>query len=810
MDDLTFLRNLARRGKVVLLADGAALPAPVSVMDDESRAGASFRINMVSPEMVESGDRRTFKAGSTDHRELPIPLMWQWQLDDGHKTAVVVGRIDSIERISGGLGNARGVFDTGPWGAEAERMVRNRMLRGVSGDYTNFDALVLEKVEDSDDRLLDDKINVQRSKLVAATIVAKPAFEGCWIEILEEDEVYPDGVTEAPAAITAAAFVAGGHSDLVDRLLKLEALEARWQDKQLAVTASAVRSRVESHRLQREREDAIARIRGKQNLTAAWKPLSSAFLSAKAKLQPRDSKGRWIEMGSMVRWLDGIQIGGDKPNAKSGATPGGKTYRHGRVVSYNPKSKKYTVQATDGRNDKVELEGKNLEVVQALIPDTPEEAQAYADSVAKDRLERGDSEMNRKDEEHFAREQREGKFVRPEDDDGIEPATGMTEAEEDTLKRAKDRSLQQVPFDPDAEVPLESDEQRRSGEAAEKAMESGNNTPAETLKPGDKIRLPLPGTDGETEDYEVLRNDPATSFSWVDGEMVDKQQQQLSLRRASASGEYGDEGYVNVSLDEGTPVEKIGSESANEKTEPDVDATTKSADTFLDLVTQAGGIEGMDEYIDEVKNGGPAGRSPGQFDSMKELLDANEERFTDREWNEINAAFQGMKKDVLDSPGEETIESLDRPAPKTALPEDLPDPTDDALTVPADWKISNPDDPSVPQDPAGDVDLSGQDDLPEPDDKTVAGRLISKFDASQRNGADWAVPKDPAKPEPSDIKQASELAELLRTKGIDAVAFMLFERYNKDPEGAYAWLSEWTQNRWREIAENIFKKGDPT
>ena len=54
---------------------------------------------------------------------------------------MIVGRIDSIDRAEdGSLVNARGVFDVGPYGQEAERLVRHKFLRGVSVDLDNFEA----------------------------------------------------------------------------------------------------------------------------------------------------------------------------------------------------------------------------------------------------------------------------------------------------------------------------------------------------------------------------------------------------------------------------------------------------------------------------------------------------------------------------------------------------------------------------------------------------------------------------------------------------------------------------------------------
>lgn len=140
-------------------------------------------------------------------------------------------------------------------------------------------------------------------------------------------------------------------------------------NEDLGLVASAARARVEQHRLEREREAALRRVRATQNLTAAWKPLSSEFLSAKAKLQPRDSKGRWIDMGATVRWLMGSQIGGDK--SKLSGAHGKKSYATGKVTGFDPKTKKYSIKPTGGGGD-VQLEGKDLEVIKAVIPDSPE------------------------------------------------------------------------------------------------------------------------------------------------------------------------------------------------------------------------------------------------------------------------------------------------------------------------------------------------------------------------------------------------------------------------------------------------------
>jgi hypothetical protein len=151
-----------------------------------SASGSRFVIPLLVPENVESGDGRKFKSNAIDIRELPLPLLWQIRTGSGHDGSVVVGRIDKLERVEGGLGNAEGVFDSGPYGREAERLVRGGFLRGVSVDLDQFEAeedASPENAEDSGEDLTKKKMTINHARVMAATIVAKPAFQECSIEL---------------------------------------------------------------------------------------------------------------------------------------------------------------------------------------------------------------------------------------------------------------------------------------------------------------------------------------------------------------------------------------------------------------------------------------------------------------------------------------------------------------------------------------------------------------------------------------------------------------------------------------------------
>ncbi len=190
------------------------------------KSGAKFTIPLLIPENLESGDGRKFNSESISVRELPLPLLWQIKTGEGHMGSVVVGRIDHMERIENGIGNAYGVFDNGPYGREAERLVRNGFIRGVSADLDQFEAKEVdtENAEDGDE-VSKQKLTINHARVMAATIVAKPAFQECSIIIddsndgfpisQEEDVIPEDGIYEetvdtfTPAeALTASGFLA--------------------------------------------------------------------------------------------------------------------------------------------------------------------------------------------------------------------------------------------------------------------------------------------------------------------------------------------------------------------------------------------------------------------------------------------------------------------------------------------------------------------------------------------------------------------------------------------------------------------------
>ena len=183
------------------------------------KEGSPFYIPLVIPEDSESGDGRIFTKGSITMRELPLPLLWQIKTGEGHNGSVVVGKILRMERTDNGIGNAYGVFDSGVYGQEAERLVRGGFIKGVSADLDKFEAD--EEVpeagsEDDEGEISNGRIKIKKARVMAVTIVPKPAFQECQIIIedpneMQEEEVVPDGVyVDDVDALEASALVACG------------------------------------------------------------------------------------------------------------------------------------------------------------------------------------------------------------------------------------------------------------------------------------------------------------------------------------------------------------------------------------------------------------------------------------------------------------------------------------------------------------------------------------------------------------------------------------------------------------------------
>jgi hypothetical protein len=147
---------------------------------------------VLAPEGVFSGDGRRFAIDSLRHRDLPLPLTWQKASGEGHNGSVVVGRINSIERVDGMM-RGEGVFVDTPETDEVVGLLAEFGKFGVSVDADDGE---FEFDEDS------GQITFTSARIASASLVSIPAFPeafvalGTWAEA--DGEVTAADIANAP------------------------------------------------------------------------------------------------------------------------------------------------------------------------------------------------------------------------------------------------------------------------------------------------------------------------------------------------------------------------------------------------------------------------------------------------------------------------------------------------------------------------------------------------------------------------------------------------------------------------------------
>lgn len=110
-----------------------------------------------------TGDGRIISSGGGSSRDLPLPLLYQRQTDDGHGGSVVVGRIETVQ-IGDGM-----VTATGSMLDDAGESALESLEAGVVGPSVDLDDI--EYVMDDNERII-----VTQWRIAGATLVAIPAF----------------------------------------------------------------------------------------------------------------------------------------------------------------------------------------------------------------------------------------------------------------------------------------------------------------------------------------------------------------------------------------------------------------------------------------------------------------------------------------------------------------------------------------------------------------------------------------------------------------------------------------------------------
>jgi len=171
---------------------------PADELDDDEEEVTEIPVHgVLAPEGVPTGDGRQFAINSLSHRDLPLPLQYQIMSDEGHKSAVTVGRIDEIFR-DGNLYKFRGaLIVTREKTSEVIEGIIDGTVRGVSVDVDNF--VIGEMVEDETRQFVE----FAEARVSGATIVAIPAFQEAFLALGWE---FPEELdTESLAACASCA-----------------------------------------------------------------------------------------------------------------------------------------------------------------------------------------------------------------------------------------------------------------------------------------------------------------------------------------------------------------------------------------------------------------------------------------------------------------------------------------------------------------------------------------------------------------------------------------------------------------------------
>lgn len=213
--------------------DGPASPSDPGGPAEQQK----FRMPIMVIEGVDTGDGRFITPSCLTWRDLPFPVMAITKTTMGHDEAELVGRVDTIERISlnGQIDSKTGepypdgttaLEGTGVFASidEATRisgLIKDQFLRGVSVDIGDVKS-VIEFLDDNgnpipeepDDEegdiffFLDGEIRetLTEGRVMGVTICPFPAFEGAYIE-LDDGTTTPqtrdeasDGAPEATVA----------------------------------------------------------------------------------------------------------------------------------------------------------------------------------------------------------------------------------------------------------------------------------------------------------------------------------------------------------------------------------------------------------------------------------------------------------------------------------------------------------------------------------------------------------------------------------------------------------------------------------
>lgn len=270
---------------------------------------------VIGVEGMLTGDGRLIEESSLGWAQFPLPLRWASADFGGHDGAVIVGRIDRVERRDNGDIYAWGELDLGSReGREVMRLMRGQFLSGVSMDLDSVEteeADVTMAAEDGSKKTATALVTSD-ARIRAATLVAIPAFDEARLSLIASISTDPTLRYAVGHGAFSLAFASPEDEKAAATYARAAAFQAVKAAKAAAVTnrrALAVKAARFAPRARAVQGFAskLKEIAGHEVVLAPQRLRSSAF--AIGDLQWRAPKGtpiagRWIDMpGVAISWL---------------------------------------------------------------------------------------------------------------------------------------------------------------------------------------------------------------------------------------------------------------------------------------------------------------------------------------------------------------------------------------------------------------------------------------------------------------------------------------------------------------------------
>lgn len=193
----------------------------VAAAEKEKTMRRTFN-GVLAPIGKPTGDGRVIHAeAAVAFREFPLPLMFQKQTNEGHDKSVIVGRIDEAAAVDGEI-TCSGVLFESAEAEEAATLLDEKVIRpsvdlcDMVAEHVLLDAdgneLTISEEGELSGEPAAELMVVKEATVMAATLVAKPAFAEAKIELGDALDADADKGENAESLVAAAGLL----DDVVD------------------------------------------------------------------------------------------------------------------------------------------------------------------------------------------------------------------------------------------------------------------------------------------------------------------------------------------------------------------------------------------------------------------------------------------------------------------------------------------------------------------------------------------------------------------------------------------------------------------